>query len=778
MEKSNVVMNNNQTIHMFTGNGYRISFLTSRLVRFEYQQDNHFVDSPTVTVQNRTFPPVQVIARQGHNAIELDTEYLHIVYDGQLFSKNGLSISVKGKNTAYQSTWRYGESFSTLGGTLRTLDGTDGCVPVEEGLISKYGFSLLDDSHGMILDANGKFSPREYNEIDFYFWGYGHDYQQCLKDFYKLSGSVPLFPRYALGNWWSRFFAYSEDTYLSLIDRFEKEKVPLSVAVIDMDWHLTDVPHGSGWTGYTWNKKLFPNPVRFLDALHQKNLHITLNLHPAGGVEPHEEAYPLMCKALEKNIESNLRIDFDVTDERFLQAYFDFLHHPHEDEGVDFWWIDWQQGKESAITGLDPLWVLNERHFLDIQRNGKRGLILSRYAGPGSHRTPVGFSGDTVMSWASLAFQPEFTAMASNAGYPWWSHDIGGHMGGVRSDELSVRWLQYGVFSPILRLHSGKMAFNSKEPWTYGREACRIMCDYLRLRHRLIPYLYTAAERTHRLGEALIRPIYHEWPEKEEAYLVNHQYLFGQSMIVCPITQPLNPDLQMAKTTAWLPSGIWFDFMTGQMYSGGRMLNLWRPLEAYPVFSPAGAIIPLSDSLQAEDNPAELTLCIFGGASGNFDLYEDDGISVNSPTVFTHISMDWNEGAIIIKPEGDFSLLPSKRIWHFECFGFSPKNVKYRNETINTKYDQERNVLCFTITEATDISFVIHFSDMQLLQDNWLKRAEKILQRAQTSNDEKEFIWRLLNEHGNTTSVMGTLQARSINPALLDSLAESMFSIE
>jgi hypothetical protein len=137
--------------------------------------------------------------------------------------------------------------------------------------------------------------------------------------------------------------------------------------------------------------------------------------------------------------------------------------------------IDWQQGEHSRIPGIDPLWyvlpasgrlsqgglsnnltsrMLNHFQFLDTGRDGRKSIIFSRFSGPGSHRYPVGFSGDSVVSWASLEFQPEFTATSSNIGYGWWSHDIGGHMLGGRNDELVTRWVQYGVFSPIFRLHS------------------------------------------------------------------------------------------------------------------------------------------------------------------------------------------------------------------------------------------------------------------------------------------------------------------------------------
>ena len=153
---------------------------------------------------------------------------------------------------------------------------------------------------------------------------------------------------------------------------------------------------------------------------------------------------------------------------------------------------------------MDPLWLLNHYHYLDNCRTGQAGLILSRYGGPGSHRYPIGFSGDTIVTWESLAFQPYFTSTASNIGYTWWSHDIGGHMRGYYDEDLALRWLQFGVFSPINRLHSSCNAFNSKEPWFYSPETCRLMKQYLRLRHGLLPYLYTMNVATHEEGLPLV----------------------------------------------------------------------------------------------------------------------------------------------------------------------------------------------------------------------------------------------------------------------------------
>ena len=359
--------------------------------------------------------------------------------------------------------------------------------------------------------------PREGGGIDVYVFAYGHDYAGALHAFYAVSGRTPVLPRWVLGNWWSRYHAYSADAYLELLDRFEAEGLPFSVAVLDMDWHRVEsVPdrYGSGWTGYSWERELFPDPEGFLAELHRRGLRVTLNVHPADGVRAFEDAYPRMAEALGRDPESDEPIAFDITDRAFLDAYLELVHHPLEAQGVDFWWLDWQQGPYSRVEGIDPLWMLNHFHFLDSGREGRRPLTFSRYAGPGSHRYPIGFSGDTLISWASLDFQPEFTATASNIGYGWWSHDIGGHIFGVRDDELATRWVQLGVFSPILRLHSSSNPFLVKEPWLYPAEARAAMGDALRFRHRLVPYLHTMNHRAAAEGVPLVRPMYHLAPAR------------------------------------------------------------------------------------------------------------------------------------------------------------------------------------------------------------------------------------------------------------------------
>lgn len=383
------------------------------------------------------------------------------------------------------------------------------------------------------------------------------------------------------------------------MDRFKREGIPFTTSVIDMDWHLVDSvdpKYGSGWTGYTWNHELFPDHVKFLDELHRKGLKTTLNVHPRDGIRAFENAYPKAAKRMGVDPASGENLEFDLTNPDYMDAYFD-MHHDLEAEGVDFWWLDWQQGGVTRQPGLDPLWILNHMHYLDSGRDGRWPLAFSRYAGPGSHRYPVGFSGDTVITWDSLAFQPQFTATASNIGYGWWSHDIGGHMFGYRDDELEARWYQLGAFSPINRLHSSNSPFSGKEPWNYTGDVRASMTASLRLRHALLPYLYSMNYRAAFEGRPIVEPMYWQSPDTWSAYDYPDEFRFGTELVVAPIVSAADRKVARGRADLWLPQGEWFDFFDGRRYEArgdaGRAVTVWRALDRMPVFAKAGAIVPM-----------------------------------------------------------------------------------------------------------------------------------------------------------------------------------------
>ncbi|MBM2620324.1 hypothetical protein JIG36_32905 [Actinoplanes sp. LDG1-06] len=606
------------------GDRYRITVLTDGLVRLEYAEDGVFEDRASTFAVNRRLPVPEFRVLDGDHEIEVVTSRFRLTYDRGPFTTSGLSLAVGGGISTYHSVWRYGETPDDLGGTARTLDNADGAIPLEPGVVSRWGFAVVDDSRSFLFDGEGWVSADNIHRVDLYVFAYGHDYTEALKAFYAVSGPQPAVPRWALGNWWSRFHAYTDESYLALLDRFRDEGLPFSVGVLDMDWHLTDVDprYGSGWTGYTWNRSLFADPPQFLKQVHDRGLRVTLNVHPADGVRAYEDAYPAMAAALGRDPAGEEPIAFDVTDRRFLTAYFEVLHRGLEADGVDFWWLDWQSGPHSRVAGIDPLWMLNHFHFID---NG--AMTFSRYAGPGSHRYPVGFSGDAVISWASLAFQPRFTATAANIGYGWWSHDIGGHLNGVRDDELATRWVQFGCFSPILRLHSTRHPFIHKEPWSFPAPAREAMTAFLRLRHRLVPYLHTMNRRA---DLPLVLPMYYRAPSFDGAYEVPNQYQFGSELVVAAITSPADSRTGLARVKAWLPEGTWVDVLTDLVYDGDRTMYLHRDLTTIPVLAASGAIVPLdADAVPGNDpvEPAHLEILVVAGADGSFDLIEDSGVT-------------------------------------------------------------------------------------------------------------------------------------------------------
>lgn len=768
------------------GNGYRITMLTQRLIRLEYDARNRFEDRPTQTVLNRNFSVPGFEVHDRTDSLEVSTPYLRLFYDKRLFSPSGLRIELSGNYSNYRSVWRYGDKLETLGGTARTLDAADGPVELGDGLLSRNGFSVLDDSRSMVFIDENRLAPGNAEKTDLYFFGYGHDYLECLRDFYRLSGSTPLLPRFALGNWWSRFHRYDEQEYRDLIRHFEREDIPFSVAVVDMDWHLTEIDpkYGSGWTGYTWNRALFPDPPRFLAWLHKHNLRVTLNVHPAGGVRAFEDAYPSMAEALGVDAASEEPIPFDCSDNRFMAAYFNLLHRPLEEQGVDFWWIDWQQGSVSRIPGMDPLWVLNRTHYADQRLRGKRALILSRYAGPGSHRYPLGFSGDTIVSWKSLDFQPYFTACASNIGYGWWSHDIGGHMRGCRDDELAVRWLQFGVFSPVNRLHSSDSPFQMKEPWEFNLIAQDVMERFLRLRHALIPYLYTMNRRASIDGEPLVEPMYYASPETPEAYEVPNEYRFGTELIVCPITKPMDHRLCMGSFRAWLPDGVWIDFFSGRVYTGGRMLELWRDIGAIPVLAKAGGIVPLSAPpvfTNSVENPENLEIRVFAGADGTFTLWEDDGAGSEDGVTrwaFTHLSLDWGRGRFTISPaQGNFTMLPKKRSWEIRFCGITRCDVVVAADglplDVKTVCEPDAHALAVSIPE-TEIGreICVELRSPVLSENNGEAELLKLLKGAQLEIEQKERILHAARMAKSSIAAMAEIAAMNLPRPVFDAVFE------
>ncbi|HVP09650.1 MAG TPA: TIM-barrel domain-containing protein [Phycisphaerae bacterium] len=611
-------------------NNARFTILTPALIRMEWSPDGQFEDRASFAFINRNLPVPQFKVSSDQDWTTIDTARLTLRYKntGEKFRKANLSIEMNlgGKKVVWKPRLK---DTGNLFGTTRTLDGVSGSCPLEPGLLSRDGWTVVDDSKRLLFDNSDwpwVTTRKNKRALDWYFFGYGHDYAKALSDFTKVAGKIPLPPRFVFGTWWSRYWAYSEDELRDLVKQFHDHDVPLDVLVIDMDWHL------DGWTGYTWNPKYFPDPDNFLKWVHQQGLRATLNLHPAEGVGKHEKAFPEMAKAMGLDPETADRVPFDCTDRKYMDAYFNILHHPMEKQGIDFWWIDWQQGGKSKVAGLDPLFWLNYLHWTDMERREsethRRPILFSRWGGLGNHRYQVGFSGDTFSVWPSLAFQPYFTSTAGNVGYDYWSHDIGGHQPGPAEPEMYARWIQWGALSPVLRTHTTKNPKSERRIWEFPKEVFESARKAFWLRYELIPYIYTSARKCYDTAMPLCRPLYYEWPELPEAYEHGGEYLFGDQMLVAPVAEPMDNVSRCAQVKVWLPPGEWTNWFTGRTYKGPCDARLLVPLDEIPLFVRSGGIIPTQPKMNrtAEKPVDPLILNIFPGDSGETRVYEDDGI--------------------------------------------------------------------------------------------------------------------------------------------------------
>jgi alpha-glucosidase (family GH31 glycosyl hydrolase) len=376
-------------------------------------------------------------------------------------------------------------------------------------------------------------------------------------------------------------------------------------------------------------------------------------------------------------------IRFNLAKPEHAQAFMDILHNPLVDQGVAFWWVDGGRGA-AEMDGLNAqLWT--NRIFYDYtqEHTKKRGFIFSRYGGSGNHRYPSYFTGDTYAQWEVLAYQVPFTAQGGNVLMPYVTHDIGGFIG-AESFDLYTRWVQFGVFSPFLRLHSAHEnpeEGNLRMPWTYGDKGIDMAKKFFRLRYNLIPYIYTYSRFATEQALPIVRPMYLEYPSAPKSYSTPYQYMFGRELLVAPVID------SSGMKEIFLPPGEWFDYFTGQKYSGDKTIKEKYPLDRMPVFVKGGSVIPMQTNMQYSDQrPLDtLVVDVYGSQAGSFNLYEDDGVSLDyksgkyawTPIVF---SKSGRNELTVGPTKGEFNGQPQARAYEIRLHGVGkPASVSVNN---------------------------------------------------------------------------------------------------
>lgn len=708
----------------------RITVLTPEMVRIEYSTKGVFEDRATFSVINRDLPTPKFKKKEDAKYLYIDTDKLSLRYRKGTDPRTGepadsnlvVTMSLNGTPV----TWMPGmKDEQNLKGTTRTLDGSNGDNKrreMEDGILSRSGWSIIDDSPSAKRGDGSRsfaFEPQadgvdwvakraDEDAMDVYFMGYGHDYKRALYDFTRIAGKIPLPPEFVFGYWYSQYAEYSADEFRAIAKALKDNDFPADVLILDMDWHWNGRPVSDGrggWTGWSWNTNLIPDPEGLLSDIHSYGLRSALNLHPADGVRADEDFYAEIATDMGMDPAEKKTVPWALDDHKFYKTFFKNIIRAREKQGVDFWWLDWQQHlTNNNIEGLGETFWCNHVFFNEMKnsRKDRRPIIFHRWGGLGCHRYQIGFSGDTHINFPTLAFQPYFTATASNVGYAYWGHDLGGHCvpyDDPNDEERFLRWVQFGVFSPIFRTHATKDSRIERRMWVYPNASQ--FRDAAKLRYSLIPYIYTMARKTYDTGVGMARPLYYEHPEIDEAYQRENEYYFGDDILVAPIVERSN--FGTSHKNIWLPEGEWWLVCKNKAYKGGTY-DIDFTLDEIPYFIRRGAIIPRNPAgvKHAWEHPETLELTIVSGPEGKGELYEDAGDSNDYDTAFARTrftqKLDGNKGMYTIGArKGNYDGMKATRGYVMHIYDTAePVSATCDGKQLSVKYDADSR--CTTVT--------------------------------------------------------------------------------
>lgn len=626
----------------------RFSILTPRLIRIEYNDNCLFEDRATSVVSSRHFDKFSYGVVESETAIEINTGIFTLTYVKNSPIKVG---RIKATINETKIEWNPSSSeIKNLRGINYSIDSVKDKIVLDKGLYSIDGYATLDDSGSLVLDDNDNFIPRN-KTYDTYLFMYGADFESALQDYFKLTGYPSMIPRYALGAWWYKDDKYRENDIYYLIQAFEKENIPLSVFILG----------SSIMNGYNANINI-PNINSYLE---KNNIKLGITINPTSSIDNNKNSF------------------IPFSNDKIL-LYLNNIVKGYNNLGVNLFSIDYSNPEDK-----ENLWKLDHYHSGNIVLSGKRSITLTRNHSFAMHRYPIMWSGKTKVNWHTLNLLPRYNLQGYNVGVSFIAHPIGGYTSGIEEDELYLRYIQFATFSPIFLMASDRGQYYKREPWKWNYILKSHIVYYINLRYKLIPYLYSECYRYHKEGKGLIKPFYFDYPKVLDEPLYQNQYFLGDSFFVSPITERKNNVISRVFKKIFVPNGIWFDFLKGKKYIGGKSYNSFYRNEDYPIFVKAGSIIPMRNIIN-EDIPSTLEVNIYPLANGNYNLYEDDGISYNYEkgiymiTNFEYICEKDNYTLNIKKKDGKNLLsnrnylLRFKNIRNISEINIDDKMIKYR----------------------------------------------------------------------------------------------------
>lgn len=715
------------------GNKYRITILTPRLARLEYTPSGKFIDDPTALVINRTFPKTPYGITESETLIQIDTGIFTITYvKDKDFKAGNLGSNLKAVINNTTIEWQMNSpQVKNLRGINYSIDSIKDKIILDTGLYSLDGYAVVKDNTP-VLTENDIFIPREEGSKDIYLFMYNKDFDRCLNDYFTLTGYPNLIPRYALGAWWYKNDNYTSKDIISLVDRFNKDNIPISIFLL-----------GDSWRG---NNNYIPSIdlKNVSNYLTQKNIKLGVTINPNLEITKGTNEYNLIS-----NYTKEEKFKFVPLSNEKLGIYLNMFINNLEMQGVELYSIDYNNPNDKI-----DLWKFAHYHHGKIETRGKRGLSLTRNHGIAVHRYPIIWSGKTLVNWTTLNLLPRYNLQGYNVGVSFIAHPIGGYHNGIEEAELYLRYIQFACFSPIFLLASEGGKYYKREPWKWNPIIENDIINFMNLRYKLIPYIYTESYNYHKTGKGIVKPFYYDYPKILDDVQYKNQYFFGQNLFVSPITNKKNIVIDRVMKKIFVPDGIWFNLLDGKQYNGAKYYTNFYRDEDYPVFVKAGSIIPMSYNIK-EDIPSTLELNIYPLNDGTYNLYEDDGITNNYKKgiyMITNFSYHYekdNYTLKISKSEGKNLLSKRNYLLRFK----NTKNIK-------AVYIEDKSITYNCYYDKND--FIIQINNLIVGRDLEVNiKGENVLVSS----------IRLINE-----DIKEILYDLAINTSLKDKLDEILFS--
>jgi alpha-D-xyloside xylohydrolase len=672
----------------------RLQVCTDSMVRILYSPKRQFPKVTEYVVIKPEWPTVAFDVSETTDAITLATAKLKLVvskkdsvvvfYDSsgrKLTQENDRTLTpaeVNGEKTfhleRFTNMWDTQEAFYGLGqhqgGVFNWRgesvdigqDNTNISIPL---LLSSSGYGIFWNNPSRSR-FNNRFvhaffiSSDVADQMDYYFI-YGPEFDHIISAYRELTGVVPLFGKWAYGYWQCKNRYNSQTEILSIAKRYRTEHIPLDNIVQDWFWWKT-------MGEPVWNKN-YPDPKAMVDELHKENVHLMVSVWPF--FRPGSPVYDDLAKKgffIDKTKVTGFHPAgmalYDAFNADARRYYWNLMDNALFKIGVDAWWLDTTEpeteGREESVLLQNKVGIGSGARYANLfplmttsavyqgQRaasDQKRVFILSRSAFAGAQRNAAAvWSGDVDPNWETFRRQIPAGLNYSLSGNPYWTTDIGGFVVANPDDpayrELYARWFEFGTFNPIFRAH-GTRTTNQNEIWSYGSQMQALLTRYDRLRYRLLPYIYSVAWKTTHENYTPMRALVMDFRDDPRIWSIGDQFLFGPSLLVNPVTEPGATSRHL-----YLPQAKWYDFWTGESVEGGHAIDTPAPLNQIPVFVRAGTILPLGPTLeyaqQASSDPIELR--VYAGASGDFELYEDQGDTYNyEKGSFTTIALHWDD---------------------------------------------------------------------------------------------------------------------------------------